>query len=132
MSENWDRVVECLFDQKDESANIFVGLMSDLFLEPSQFRRFAAKISSGEFFQFYQSHYVLMPINLVEDDRYTGEIEIVWDCFDDVDRRAKINLSTFCLWAGIAFLFFSRNIDNYFDAEMHSKKLDQISAQYAV
>ncbi len=105
---NYEALLDTLFDEDTEGDRIFKGLFSQLYFEEQKLREaFFTAACEGTFFQLSESHFVSFPMSLIADEEYCGYVEVALDNFDGLENTGYIEVNRFYKITGVLGFWLS-------------------------
>ena len=98
--------------------------------ERFEFQRFFKAVLDKPNYQLAESHFLSLPLALILNQEYKGNIEIGVDHFDDNVREGSVPIDKFYFFVKLAAVFHARHVDPTFDPWDDFKKLDELQRQY--
>jgi len=126
------RFSEFFFDEENEGERYLSEILANIIDRPGKFSAFLQAVGQGVFYQLAESHFIHLPITLIEDEEYQGNVEISQDKFDGLEHCGSIPLDRFCLLVKIATLFHVKCFDPNFDPWPEFHGLDEMQRKYHV
>ena len=131
----WHRVYQNLTEPECNGEKLVGELLNEIVCSVGEFENFFSKVIEGKFYQFGESDFLHMPVNVLEDEeegygKYKGEIYISRNNFDGKENIGWIRLDKFCFYVKLAAVFHSKYVDTSFDPWGGFQKLDQMQAEY--
>ena len=130
MRQEWKNILLVYFANEGYGTELLGQFLHGIMTEKKNFSKFFFHVIDGEFYQYYESHFIHMPKNLIEERLYEGCIEISWDNFDGVERVGKVRLDKFCFYTKLAAVFHAKYVNQKFDPWEGFKKLDAMQQRY--
>ena len=130
MIQKWEKIRSLYFANEGYGAELLGLFLQGIMTEEKNFSKFFFHVVDGEFYQYYESHFIHMPKDLIEESVYEGCIEISWDNFDGVERVGKVRLDKFCFYTKLAAVFHAKHVNQSFNPWIGFTKLDAMQRRY--
>lgn len=123
--------MQALFlDEQDEGTKYLRDIFSNIIFDKNEFSVFFEKVLEGLLYQLWERYFVHLPIGLVEDREYQGEVKIACDNFDGRDYRGFVRLDKFCFYVKLAAVFHAKHVNPSFDPWEGFETLDEMQRRY--
>ncbi len=128
---NWIETSKIFFDKTNEGEEYLSEVINETIDDNSyEFQRFFKAVLDKPNYQLAESHFVYLPLGLIPDQEYKGNIEIGVNYFDDIEREGSIPIDKFYFFVKLAAVFHARHVDPSFDPWDGIKKLDELQRKY--
>jgi hypothetical protein len=130
MLEHWHLLQSSFLDKSEEGTRYLGEILTNIVSDKAQFAIFFEKVLEGELYQLHEGYFVHLPLSLIDDGEYQGNVEISWNNFDNQEHVGVVRLDKFYLYVKLAAVFHARHVDHSFDPWEGFRRLDDMQKQY--